>query len=183
MTVDFDTIRREAAKLKATPAQIDRIAVGAVNDTTRQMRTAASRTIREVYSLPVKQVNGRIHRTSARRGSISSTVSIKDRPLISLSALKPRQRKPGVSYQLKKGQHELIPGAFGPKIEKLHGGVYRRAGKSRLPINKLPGPSLAGLTRDVSLEKPIEQTGRDRLAINIKRRINLLKLRQEKKVK
>lgn len=70
---------------------------------------------------------------------------------LSLKAFNPRQTKAGVTYRISKGGgRKTAPGAFmGPKPGKLapglNGHVFRRVGKSRLPINKLWGVSPWGV--------------------------------------
>ena len=90
------------------------------------------------------------------KGATSATLVLKKTARLSLKRFKPKQygkRKSGknkgaggVSYKLKKGQSATrIAGAFILPTKGSH--VYKRIGKSRLPIAKLHGPSPWGVMR------------------------------------
>lgn len=57
---------------------------------------------------------------------------------IPLRAFKARQTPSGVEVDTVRGGHQkfFYRGAFGPKIAKLNGHIYRRAGKARFPLIK-----------------------------------------------
>jgi hypothetical protein len=94
-----------------------------------------------------------------------------------------RQNKSGVTYKIsKKGGRTSIPGAFmGPRpgtlAPKLHGGVFQRIGKSRLPIAKLRGASVAGVFVKNNMEKPTESFIVKQLDHEMTRRIEFNVLR------
>ena len=58
---------------------------------------------------------------------------------VPLRAFKTRQTPEGVEVELTRAgiSKQFYKGAFGPKIAKLGGNIYRRAGKKRFPIVKL----------------------------------------------
>lgn len=58
---------------------------------------------------------------------------------VPLRAFKARQTLEGVEVELTRAgiSKQFYKGAFGPKIAKLGGNIYRRAGKKRFPIVKL----------------------------------------------
>lgn len=58
---------------------------------------------------------------------------------VPLRAFKARQTPEGVEVQLTRAgiSKQFYKGAFGPRIAKLGGNIYRRAGKKRFPIVKL----------------------------------------------
>lgn len=58
---------------------------------------------------------------------------------VPLRAFKARQTPEGVEVELTRAgiATQVYRGAFGPKIAKLGGNIYRRAGKKRFPIVKL----------------------------------------------
>ena len=57
---------------------------------------------------------------------------------IPLRAFKARQTPEGVEVDTVRGGHQkfFYKSAFGPKIAKLNGNIYRRAGKARFPLIK-----------------------------------------------
>ena len=58
---------------------------------------------------------------------------------VPLRAFRARQTPEGVEVELTRAgiSKQIYRGAFGPKIAKLGGNIYRRAGKKRFPIVKL----------------------------------------------
>lgn len=62
---------------------------------------------------------------------------------IPLRRFSPAQTHAGVVVRkYRAGQTEFYPSAFGPEISRLGRGVFRRTGRSRLPIERLPGVDL-----------------------------------------
>lgn len=165
--------------------KIVKATAGAISDTTKNLRTEASKQIRAVFNLEKKAVDKRIHRVfiSKNRGGIRIRTG---RP-ISLSQLtragKAKQRKIGVSYVLRKGQTTIIRSAFGPKITKLHGSVYTRVGKGRKPLSIKQYKDLALDLHALNIVSRLTNSANEFMRKNIKRRLNLLRLREEGKVK
>ena len=118
-----------------------------INDTVRKTEVNIGREIRSVVNLKVKVVKDAIKTRRASAQNLRGIVSLRheERWGSGLQHFGARQNKTGVSYQIsKQGGRKTIAGAFmGPKpgqlAPKLHGGVFKRAGKTRLPIVKLYG--------------------------------------------
>jgi len=100
-----------------------------------------------------------------------------------LQYFKAKQTKLGVTYKIsKKAGRGIVRGAFmGPSpgvlSPKLYGGVFKRIGKSRLPIAKLRAVSAAGAFLKNKHEDALPGYLRERLTRQIERRINLNVLR------
>jgi len=109
----------------------------AINDTTKSMRSKASMEIRKHLNLTKASVDKRIQRFFINR--MHGGIRIRTQRPISLSNLtRPgaaKQRKTGVSYKLYKDRTTFVRSGFGPKIAKLSGSVYVRAGKERKPLS------------------------------------------------
>ncbi len=165
--------------------KIVKATAGAISDTTRNLRTLASKEIRAVLNLEKKAVDKRIQRIFINK--FSGGIRIKTNRPISLSNLtragKPKQRKSGVSYVLRKGQTTLIRSAFGPKITKLHGSVYVRTGKDRKPLSIKQYKDLAQDMYSQGVVSRLNRQASELMRKNLKRRFNLLKLREQGKVK
>ena len=106
-------------------------------------RAQVAREIREDMGLKVSTIKEAV---TMRAGA--SSVAIEARgsriPLIGFGAKGPepsRGRGRGVSYRKGKGRSR-IGGAFIATMRSGHRGVFKRAGKSRLPIVELKGPSI-----------------------------------------
>jgi hypothetical protein len=125
-----------------------------------QGRTEISKGIRQHINIkagdlkPVLQI-GR-HKSGA-------SITLRESQRISLRYFGAKQNDKGVSYKINKGSGRgFIPGAFqGPRPGAIKvswkGNVFKRVGKSRLPIQKLMGASAWGAFVVKSMYKPTER--------------------------
>ena len=164
-------------RVKRTKTAIAKARVSAINDTTRNLRSDASKEIRSSLRAKKKDVDKRLRIERATPSKPSGSLTIRSRPL-SLSAFKPRQTKQGVSVKIRKGgATKKIKGAFGPKIPRLGGGVYKRVGRARLPIRKLPGIDLAAEAKAVGAVERAKQQVAPKFQNNFNRRLKLARMR------
>jgi len=156
-----------------------------INDTVRKTQVNIGREIRSVVNLKVKVVKESIKTSRASAGLLRGVVSLgkASRKGFGLQHFGARQNKTGVSYKIgKQGKRKTIAGAFmGPKPGaisiKLHGGVFKRAGKTRLPIVKLYGVSPYGAyvkndfdeTEVVFINKNLQNQMDRRIKLNVLR--------------
>jgi len=115
--------------------------VRALNKVAANVKTAASRAVRERRGLPAAAVNKTMVIRRANRNKLRSTLVVTGKP-IGLKDYKARQTRKGVTVEVTRGARKLIPGAF--IVQKLSGQVFTRDGKARLPIEKMVGPSIPG---------------------------------------
>lgn len=146
---------------------------GAINDTAKQERTQISKKIRERFNVKKRDLDKRISITKATQRKISGGIHIEKSKRLGLQYFGAKQvgstkratvkrvatklgtsqlktRGGGVMAAIEKGKRRLYLGAFmgpypGALAVKLHGGVFQRDGKSRLPIHKLFGLSPWGM--------------------------------------
>jgi len=123
----------------------------AINDTVKKTKTNISKEIRSVVNVKKAAIDKAISvKGKATAQSLRGAVSLRKEARIGLQHFGGRQNKSGVSYKIsKQGGRKSIAGAFmgakpGQLAPKLYGGVFRRAGKTRLPIVKLYGVSPFG---------------------------------------
>lgn len=126
----------------------------ALNRVTRMARTRVVRAIVQDTSLP-RSIASRAVRTvlaaHSGGGDLSAGLSARGRP-VSLKHFGARQLSYGVRARIF-GQWRRFPGAFmGPRpgtlAPRLGGHVFQRTSRSRLPIERLDGPSVPeALTR------------------------------------
>lgn len=181
VTIDIDPreIRDVQKQLVETAKEFPKEMVGAINDTSRQTRTEASKQIRKSLNAKKKAVDFRLKRDFARKGKLRGRVTIKDRPLIPLKAFRPKQTKRGVNIRIRKGASiQKIHSAF--IVANLGGHVFRRTGKSRLPIEKLPGVALAAEATASGAVKHATYFAFAKLKKNIQRRLQLAAIRKAK---
>lgn len=137
--IRFDSRAVERA-LRDIPARyLVPATVRALNKVAGNVRTAASRAIRQRRPLSAGTVNKAMQIRKATRGRLVSSLVVTGKP-IPLKDYKARQTRKGVTVSVTKGTRKVIPGAF--IVQKLSGHVFRRQGRKRLPIEKLVGPSL-----------------------------------------
>jgi len=125
--------------------QLPGAAVAAVNDTLAELREMAVTALDSVVNAPRAEIDARVLVEPAIRESrISAVGSIYvSSALIPLKFFSPKQTSTGVTYSPIAGQQKTIKHAFGPTVPRLGNGVWKRVGKRRVPIEKVPGYSLA----------------------------------------
>lgn len=120
-----------------------RAIVRGLNKTAANVRTSASRAIRQRRSLSAKVVNDALAIRKASNAVLTSSLVATGRP-IPLKDYKARQTQKGVTVSVSPGARKLIEhrGNRAFIVDKIGGHVFAREGKGRLPIKKLFGPSL-----------------------------------------
>lgn len=185
-------------RISIDPSQIARMKK-AIDDTGRNLRKelaiACNQTANKSKSTIAKQI-GRELATSqknirttirivskAKDSDIQAVVEVKKEKRISLKEFGARQTKTGVSYKISKSRgRKTIPGAFqGPKPGSINvktkGNVFKRVGKSRLPIVKLFGPSSWGVFVVGKKQGPSVAETEAELKKQIDRRIRFIELK------
>jgi hypothetical protein len=123
----------------------------AINATAKKTRLNIGRDIRKTVNLKKDITEKQIKlAVTATAETPRAVVSLSKSNRLGLQHFGGRQDKRGVSYKVaKQGGRKRVTGAFmGPKpgqlAPKLYGGVFKRAGSTRLPIVKLYGVSPFG---------------------------------------
>lgn len=160
VTVDKRQLRSIEKTLGEIGVKVPRVLASSVNDTTKKQKTKVSRQIRQFVNIKKRDIDRHISfsRASVRRPSAEFRVAKGQR--LPLKYFGARQTKKGVTYRISrlgKGR-KMIAGAFGPKIPRLGGHVFRRRGRKRLPIVKLHGPSVLAVFHTV---RTVKQTSKD----------------------
>lgn len=151
----------------------------AVNKTAKFHKNQIAKEVTKHVRLKQKDVKQVIDVETARRsGAPTAIVLLNKTAKISLKRYGARQTKSGVTYRIsRQGGRQKIQGAFGPKITKLGGHVYKRRGKARLPIQKLHGPSPAGVYNKQKLLPVSKKQLTERLEYEMNRRVRAIKVR------
>lgn len=118
-----------------------------LRDAGRGMRTQATRHVRDRRVLRARTVRDRL-RLRVTRSSAEIVASGAPIPLVEYPH---RQTNKGVSVRVDRGTAKIIPSAFVARMRQGHVGIYRRLGKSRLPIKQLYGPTVADVIRDTGV--------------------------------
>lgn len=120
------------------------------NGMDRAFRSAFDDSVFDTQRATQREIRTRINIEASENPFIQTEVTIREKLLaregnlklidrsIPLRAFKARQTPVGVEVDTVRGgqQKFFYRGAFGPKIAKLNGNIYRRAGKARFPLIK-----------------------------------------------
>lgn len=137
ISVDTSQIEALARVIDAVPAGIrDVVIPRSLNDVGDQVFTAVKRSVAQQTGATAGRVAKALDKKRATPGVHVFKIVASDR-FMSLKDFGPKQTKKGISSAPWK-KRRVFPGTFfGPG-----GHVYKRTGKSRLPIEKLYGPAI-----------------------------------------
>jgi len=128
----------ETGKLKGALARALRKA-GAT--ALRDMRSEASKRIRARKRIKSRYITRALTLRRAKGSDIAGmewAIDVSGAP-VPLVAYPARQTRKGVSVEVNRGKRTLVKGSFIATMQSGHRGVFRRTGKSRLPIRELLG--------------------------------------------
>lgn len=186
MKVDQRQLKQTLKKIESTAKTIRKAQMGVINDTTRNMRTKASAIMRETINVKKLGLDRRLKREFATESNLNGSINISDSTPIPLKYFGARQVKKGVKYSIIKpkagGTVITVPGAFGPKIKRLGGNVYKRIGKPRTPLRKLPSVKITKEIRKTGVEKKVRRMVPGLLKKNMERRMDRALKSIERKV-
>lgn len=179
--VNQKQLRRVEQMLRGMPREIPKILYRAVNRTAALAKTQISREIRQEINIKAKDLNEKVILQRAKLHWPVATIGLSKKrvPVMDFAA---RQTKTGVSYKIKKaGGREQIKHAFITTMpETGHTGVFKRWGKTRLPIVELFGPSVGEIfKRSQSLIKRITEQAYKNLARNIESQLDYVLARRK----
>jgi len=157
----------------------------AVNKTSKKTQSAIAKDIGKEIATAQKNIKKTIgiRKKATKTDPVAVVVQSKTRRL-SLREFGARQTGKGVSYKVSKtAGRKVIPGAFqGPRPGVIktswRGHAFKRAGKTRLPIIKLMGPSPWGVFVKKKLKKPVQIDAKEELRKQIIERIRFLKVKK-----
>lgn len=150
------------------PRAMPRILSRAINKVAGAARTFIVRVVAGQISIKqkdLKQQNVKLRKASFRR-LVAVILIMGGR--IPLKRFAARQTKKGATYRIQKtGGRKTVAGAF--IVETMGGHVFRRKGKTRMPIAKLFGPSVPQVVEDVA--ELAENTLNRRIGNNLEKEI------------
>lgn len=179
IAVDRKLKELEKALGQDAPKKLKREIVSAINATAKRTVNLLAKEVGKEIAVPQKDIKQGISVTrKAIAEKLSAQVTQQESARLSLKRFGANQTKEGVTYRISKTKgRKFLKSAFTPEVLGNH--VYKRQGKSRLPIQKLHGPSPWGITvknkldtliagRDVEPEL-IKQIDRRIRAVNFKK--------------
>lgn len=181
VTVKAASVASLKAAIKDTTRKLQAELRVAVNATANKSKSIINKQIRSELAVTAKVVNQTIRIKRKAAGSeLSATVEVKKTARISLREFGARQGAKGTSYKISKTKgRKTIPDGFqGPKPgvwkASWRGHVFKRLGKSRLPIAKLYGPSPFGVMTVGNKLGPSKEETQAELEKQVQKRIRFV---------
>lgn len=188
--INKSQVDRLIAAAEAAKKKFPKELAGAINQVSKKTRLEMGRDIRNTVAMKKDEAEKPLKITAdATEMKLQAKVTLRKTGRLGLRHFGARQDKRGVSYKIsKKGGRQRVDGAFqGPRpgVMKVSwkGNVFKREGKSRLPIVQLLGVSPFGVYVKNNLAGPQVERVTEELTKQIERRINLNILRAEGLVK
>jgi hypothetical protein len=138
LRIDTTAIMRRTAVYQEAPKRMQQIISRVLNHVGGTARTKVKSALAKQMGLPAGTVDARLITKRAYPGNQSFEITAAGRP-IALAEFNARQTRRAVSAR-PWGQRRVFLGTF--IVQSLGGQAFRRAGRARLPIVKLWGPSL-----------------------------------------
>ena len=158
VVVNRGQMRALRAMLREIPRDVPKVLTRALNKVAKSTHVRILRKISGEYAVSQRDLkNKNISLKRANYKNLMAIIRIKGRR-IQILAFKAKQLKKGVSYKIKKKGGRRVVYAFmesppGSKqsttMASGHKGVFKRRGKSRLPIIELFGPSVPAIFQNV----------------------------------
>lgn len=158
----------------------------AISKTVKKVKTRAARQLGTVIAAPSKVLKRAVTRgkVKSRAGTVSCTIFLQEGHPIPLKYFKPtspRKGKFGVIVHEIKGTRRRIPDGF--MDDKWGKSVYRRVGKSRLPIKVQHGVKPGDVMQSHAIDRVAVSVANEELPKQIKERIRFLTLKAQGKLR
>lgn len=153
----------------------------AVGKTAKKTKLESARQLKLVLPAPTKVLKKAIIGGRSRNEGLSQEVVLWQGHPIPLKHLGARQTKKGISYKAGPGQKGFVQSGF--KIDRFGGNAFKRSGRSRVPIEKLYGPSPGEMYEKGGVAQKAIETATDELPKQINERVRFLTLKAQGKLK
>lgn len=175
--VDMHRVIETFDMLTLISGQLPGLTQAAVQETLDEGREMLVEELTNQINAPHEEINPRVGRTIAKRPTrlvMEGQIFLKSAP-IRLKFFKPVQGERGVFYHpYRSGSAKFVPSAFGPNIPRLGRGVFRREGRARTPIEKVPGMVLTEDPVAADAVQSVENRLPDLLSENVEKHVNIM---------
>ncbi|MFY0545457.1 phage tail protein [Brevibacillus sp. H7] len=166
--LNVEQIDQAERMLGHIPGAAPKAMANAINRAADSARTEAARKVRETYYITHKDVINtiKIYRATSSDPSamVLSRGSVMALPKFRVTPKRPQpKRKAAVVVRVKRGEGGPIKKAFVARMKSGHIGVFKRAGKSRFPIDQMYGPSVPQMLGAPRVSAWVEEKAADRL--------------------
>jgi hypothetical protein len=154
ITFDASQVKRLAEEMGNKPKRLARELHIAVSAAAKFGKSQIAKELSRELAVKQKVIKDTISvqkKVQSHGSKVAAKIIVKKTYRISLRNFNPTQNKSGTSYKISKREgRKHVAGAFrGPRPGlvnvRTRGNVFKRVGKSRLPITKLKGPSPLGV--------------------------------------
>lgn len=153
----------------------------AVSKTSKKTKLESARRLKFVLPAPTRVLKKAIISGKSRNEGLSQEVVLWQGHPIPLKHLGARQTRKGVTYKSGLGQKGFAQSAF--TVDRFGRNVFKRSGKSRVPIDKLYGPSPGEMYESGGVAKKAIEVATQELPKQIKERVRFLTLKAQGKLK
>ena len=188
--IDKDQVKRLVEATHKAGKGFKKEIATAINKVSKKTRLDMGKEVREHINIKKAESEKPISVSlSATPENLQAVVRLKKTPRLGLRHFGAKQNKKGVTVRIgAKGKSPPIKGAFqGPRPGVMktswRGNVFRRVGKSRLPIIQIRGVSAYGAYVKNNLAGPQAEAVSAQLVYEIERRINFNVLRAKGLIK
>lgn len=157
-------IREAQEILHEFPRKAPQAIIRALNRGVTNINSNISKEVRKEYNIKAGDITPTLNVVKATTGHLGASVRSRsgviplDRFKISPKTINPR-RKPPIKAEVKKGVRKSLGSGF---MADIHGPkVFRRSGKSRLPIQRLFGPAVPQMIGNEKVREKIEREGQE----------------------
>ena len=167
MKLDAESLNRLGNMLSEVRGGLEKAIARASKRVAKQGVTFISSEIRGKVNIKKKELDKKVL-NAKQRGKTGQTITLEATPRLPLKYFGARQTKKGVTYKIpKSGKKNLARSAFGPDIPRLGRQVFRRVGKSRLPIQPLFGVSPWGTFMANKMLEPTKKKLQQAFALRV----------------
>lgn len=159
-----DMLKKAEMLLGDIPGAVPKAASNAINRSLEAARTEAVRSVTKEYIITAKEVRNSMPIVKAKPtqllGTIRSEGNLIPLSKFDISPKQPPSTKKTVMARVKKGSgRKSVAPAFLARMPGggQHVGIYKRVGKSRLPLEEKYGPSLPQMLGAESVRDKIEK--------------------------
>ncbi|MFC4102914.1 phage tail protein [Paenibacillus xanthanilyticus] len=169
---DVAELRIAGRRIKVLKETLPRAMVPALNRVGQQVKTRASRKVRETYDIKAKEINQRVTLRRSTKDSMITDLRWRggNLPIIKFRTNPNKPRDPMkpppkvLRASVKRSGMKPVPGAFVTKVGRgEHLGVFKRAGRRRLPIREVMGPAVPVMVNNPEIIDDLETFARDTL--------------------
>ena len=167
--VDTRGLQEAVKTIKSTEDTVTKAYYSAVNRVAQRVKTESGRKVRQVYQVRSQDVNGKaiLRRGSARNMNAELRWKGNNLPLIKFRTNPQRvpDKPPRVlKAAVKRTGMKPVKGAFVTKVGSGgHVGVFRRVGRSRLPIQELYGPAVPVMLNEPGVVEHLETVAQEEM--------------------